>query len=265
MRHRIILAGVLVCGAVLVFVTFPVKKKIERNVSSTPSFDGSSIELQYTVVVPALDSVVDEGRNVVWCASFIGAWKALGQAFSGGSLILEGAERICASLNRAVDPRKTVPPGIMYTKAGRFESSLAETIKEDMRRLFPEVHPPEFRNIPEGSLLVYAYLCAGIQFKRPFRENPKPLLFQAATGKNKIVESFGILLKDSFRYSELRKQVAVLYRRCGPRWKLLECAVDLDRDHDLSGRSGKALRPLRSRRRDRRRSRRRTARTCSDR
>ena len=65
----------------------------------SPTVRGSSTELKETQIVPTLETPLVKGKNAIWCASFLAAWKAL----EGDSI-----------------PQKVpdIPEGALYTAAG---------------------------------------------------------------------------------------------------------------------------------------------------
>ena len=53
------------------------------------TFEGSSTELGNTEVVPTLNTSVEKGKNAVWCASFLAAWKSMIDEVAKGDISLE--------------------------------------------------------------------------------------------------------------------------------------------------------------------------------
>jgi hypothetical protein len=175
------------------------------------SFDGDSSELTSTEVVATLDTPLTPGKNAIWCASFLAAWKKLDKV-TGEPPTLEGDPPAVALLNSASDPTGDLPED-SYTQAGFVDKGILDTIRSDMARLFPERHAPEFPGIVPDSFVAYAYLEANISFSIPYLENRKPLLFKESETSRKWVHSFGIRSEDEHAYADLRKQPAVPTRR----------------------------------------------------
>ena len=89
--------------------------------SKTPdvplAFSGSSSQLKSTQVVPTLDTQVSKGKNVIWCASFLAAWKVLEHDLAGEPVLVEGAPQAAISLSTASDPRPVIPEDSLYNNS----------------------------------------------------------------------------------------------------------------------------------------------------
>jgi len=116
-------------------------------------FDGDSTRLGRTQVVPTLDWPVEAGKNVVWCASFLAAWKRLQTELAREPVRLTGAERICAALNASPVPE--VPDSELYTAVGWENKGVLEEIQREKERLFPGSRVPTFPRISAGSFVAY--------------------------------------------------------------------------------------------------------------
>ncbi len=64
-------------------------------------FNGQSQELKETQIVPTLHTPIEQGSNVVWCASFLCAWKILQKEIAGEPVEV-GICRLENSLNRQI-------------------------------------------------------------------------------------------------------------------------------------------------------------------
>jgi hypothetical protein len=115
------------------------------------------------------------GHNVVWCASFLAAWKSLQKGLEGEPVQLEDADEHCMPLNEADDPENSLPPGALYAGAGWVQKGIVETIRETVKKMFPTKEPPLFPGISDNSFLAYAYLEANVPFKLPYFQNREPL------------------------------------------------------------------------------------------
>jgi hypothetical protein len=177
--------------------------------------------------VATLDAPIPEGKNAVWCASFLAAWKTLAEETAEAPLILKGGEATAALLNNAADPRSAIPQESLYVKSGWMQQGVAEKIKEEMARQFPSKEPPTFPGAAADSFLAYAYLEASVKFSLPYFQNRKPLEFTDAAGRSTSVNSFGIRYEDDYAYDALRAQARVLFRKGAPRGRDLEFAIDL--------------------------------------
>jgi hypothetical protein len=108
------------------------------------TFNGRSQELKQTQVVPTLTSPIKNGHNVVWCASFLSAWKSLQKSIAEEPVWLENADEHCMPLNEANDPKNSLPPGALYAVAGWVQKGVVETIHETVKKMFPGF-PPKSR------------------------------------------------------------------------------------------------------------------------
>src|SRR4051794_29008496 len=86
---------VAVVGAILYFPN-PMRHYlglVDRSYTAPPkSFDGKSMDLAATVIVPTLDTPLPDGTNVIWCASFQAAWDRLKNDAAGEPLQLTTAD-----------------------------------------------------------------------------------------------------------------------------------------------------------------------------
>jgi len=177
------------------------------------SFDGKSTELSSTQIVPTLDTPIEPGKNVIWCASFVAAWKKLESEIAGEPVRLSGVEQTCDRLNAASDPTGSVPEKALYAAAGWVNEGIIKTIVTEVRKRFPGKPEPEFPNIAPDSFLAYAYLEANVKFSIPFFDNRKPLVFTDRLATQTPVRSFGVREEDADRYVHLRRQVTVLWNK----------------------------------------------------
>jgi len=191
------------------------------------SFDGRSEDLKATEVVPTLQAPVRSGHNVVWCVSFLAAWKTLAAEIAKEDIAMEGSPELAALLNRAADPRPHIPKGALYVATGWKQQGVVEKIHSDLRRAFPEKATPTFPDVTEDSFVVYSYLEAKVRFSVSFFQSHKPLVFTDSHGRKTNVTSFGIRPEDEYAYNKLRAQPRILFRKGEPKGKDLEFALDL--------------------------------------
>jgi hypothetical protein len=178
-----------------------------------------------TQVVAALDQPIDAGKNAVWCASFISAWKQLQNGLSGGPLELDGAKDLVASLNAAVDPAGDVPKGSLYAAAGWAKNGIAEKIQRDVAKQFPGSPAPKLPALGPMSLLAYARLEVKAKFPTPYFDAPWPTDWIDGAGKKSSLRMFGI--HDADGYNSLRRQPRILFTdQRGPH--ATEFALDLN-------------------------------------
>jgi hypothetical protein len=190
------------------------------------TINGASGSLKATEVVPTLDTPIPSGKNAIWCASFLSAWKAL-EGLAGEPISLEEMPDVAKSLNGAADPRPHIPPELLYVATGWAQQGIIGQIQEDLRRRFPTKASPTFPGITPDSFLSYSYLEATVAFSRPYRQNPKPFVFTDGTGRKTDISSFGIPSEDYDAYHSLRSQARVLFCAGEPRDSHFEFAIDL--------------------------------------
>jgi len=77
--------------------------------SGEPTFDGDSRSLKATEVVATLDAPIRPGKTVVWCASFLSAWKTLETDLAREPISLQGSPQVAASLSAAAGSFETRP------------------------------------------------------------------------------------------------------------------------------------------------------------
>ncbi len=176
---------------------------------SEPFFNGTTKELEATVVVPTLDTPLPQGKNVIWCASFAMAWEALADEVVGDPIQLDEGQEVADRLNAAEDFDADLPEGAVYTNAGSLTPELLSQINKDMARQFPNIEP-NVEGAP-GGLLAYAYLAAQVRFKRPYNDNDEPLVFRDSAGGETPVASFGLRQKDAGSFDRLRGQPEVIW------------------------------------------------------
>ncbi len=175
------------------------------------TLDGNTSDLRQTQIVPTLDTPMEEGKNVVWCATFAAGWKKFQEDVLNEPVALEGADAACARLNAAPNPEADLPEGDYYTAAGWEDQGIIGKVHQDMANLFPQKPEPTFAGIIPGSFLMYAYLDTGVPFTIPYFESREPLVFVDSAGKVTQIRSFGLREADRDRYGPLRQQARVLF------------------------------------------------------
>ncbi len=197
------------------------------------TFDGNTRDLRQTQVAPTLDTPMEEGKNVVWCATFAAGWKKFQEDVLDEPVALEGADAACARLNAAPNPEADLPEGDHYTAAGWEDQGIVGKVHQDMAKLFPQKRAPTFPGIIPGSFLMYAYLDTGVPFTIPYFESREPLVFVDSAGRATQIRAFGLRQSDTDRYYSLRKQAHVLFatvEETEDTRAAKEFAIDLCRD-----------------------------------
>jgi hypothetical protein len=209
-RAFIGIAALLLLGALSYAIAW--RHGREREVpSDPPSFDGESTQLRETQIVATLDTPIEAGKNVVWCAPFQLAWKEMQTGVVKGPLQIQGAGGACDRLNNAPDPSPDLPAGSFYAAAGRVGDGILAKIEKELKAAFPGAATPKFPDTAADSCVAYAYLKTGLQFPLPYFEDAHALAFVDGAGKRAPVRAFGIRREDDYAYPELRKQLKVLY------------------------------------------------------
>lgn len=197
--------------------------------NAVPVFAGDSKALQVTEVVPTLGTPIPEGKNAVWCASFLSAWKTLEADLAKEPIALADNPQIARALNKAVDPRPHIPTESLYTAAGLNQKGITGQIRKDLSQKFPHYATPAFPGIMPDSFVAYAYLEANAKFSKPYFQNREPLEFTDTAGKVTKLNSFGIRPEDDYAYHKLRGQPEILFETRNKKHQLTEFIVDLDR------------------------------------
>ena len=175
MARKALLASVVF--VVVLVAAFLASRAYRSGSPSVPAvvLDSAALESSATRVVATLATPIEKGKNVIWCASFVAAWKHLQNDLAGEPVALEGDPEACALLNQAPDPSADVPPGVLYATAGWEDQGIIGKSHDDLRKLFPGKAPPEFPGIELRSFVAYGYLEAYLRFKLPYYQNRKPL------------------------------------------------------------------------------------------
>lgn len=208
----------------------------DKNAAPDPgleiTYDGNSIGLKQTVILPTLDTPIPKGKNVIWCSSFQLAWNQLKDNVIGEPVKLINAEEIANRLNLAKQSRADISDESCYAAAGFVKDGILEKIQTEMAKRFPSEPQPDFSDgLPIDVIIAYSYLTANVKFRIPYFENQKEFIFRDPQGNENPVTSFGIRPEDDYAYQKLRKQIEVLYSSYHPdRDNLVEFAVDLCKD-----------------------------------
>ncbi len=113
--------------------------------SGKPAFAGDSKDLKHTQVVATLDTPVENGKNVIWCASFQAAWKQLQDKLAKGPVGLEGGPVVAEALNLSYAPGPELPPGrCTPPRVGKIRG-LSSRFERTWRSSFPGPRSRRFR------------------------------------------------------------------------------------------------------------------------
>lgn len=180
-----------------------------------------------TAVVATLDAPIPKGKNAVWCASFLASWRTLAEQVAQEPISLEESESYVTSLNRAPDPRPTIPKAALYVASGWKQQGIIEQIHKELAQKFPSKQPPAFPGAIPDSFIAYSYVEASVKFSLPYFQSRQALEFTDSAGRKTGITSFGIRPEDDYAYARLRAQPRVLFRKGDEFDGNLEFAIDL--------------------------------------
>lgn len=210
----LVILFILLALALLALPRLPNNKNLPRpqpDISIPLAFNGDSIALKATEIVPTLDTPIPDHKNAVWCASFLAGWKMMEQNLAKGPVALDRAPEMVKALNAADDPRPSIPPSMLYVAAGWNDEGIVDQIRNGMHQKFPDNSPPVFPGITPDSFVTYAYLETHVKFPIPYNQNDEALVFTNSSGKPTRINSFGVPLKDANTYFKLRAQPCVIF------------------------------------------------------
>jgi hypothetical protein len=150
-------------------------------------------KLERTMVTPHLQCSIDEGSNVLWCATFQLAWNELCDLL-GGPVQLRGAPEAVTILNERTVTRADVDEAHCVALAGYptgGPDDILNRIADAMDRTFAGTarphYLPERSSLRPGDWVAYAYLFKELSFQSPFQRMSSGLTFAG-----RQVQHFGI-------------------------------------------------------------------------
>jgi len=206
MRKRLWLGVLILAVAFGIWVTGNHLGCFEHHVPC--SFHGDSRGLKQTVIVPALDTPMPSGKNVIWCSSFQLAWNHARDDVIHAPIRLKGATAVADRLNRGKQSETDLPPGACYATAGTVEKGIIATIQHEMAQHFPAHHEPAFESRSPDDIIAYGYLEVKAPFVTPFDTLHSPLLFTDSANRSVRLNSFGV---DKGTKKEIRESVNERY------------------------------------------------------
>ena len=187
-----------------------------------------SYELQQTVIVPTRDCPLPQQRNAIWCATFQMAWDQYKTEFTGGPIILHGAEELANRLNNSRFPLDSLEASSYYVATGPATDSVLDRIERDMAHRFPNASIPDLRRyVTTDMTLAFAYLGMNLEFEHPFRVNESAFTFTASNGDESPVTSFSTYADSPEPNDPVRTQVEILSYEYGSSRDEVTFAVDL--------------------------------------
>jgi hypothetical protein len=196
------------------------------------SFSGDSRGLKQTIIVPAFDTPMPKGKNVLWCGTFQLAWDQF-KTLVGPMDIPAAHEAVCRLNNARMDPAD-LPKGSYYAAAGRVKDGIIQKIRADMKAKFPHVEPNLGPN-DSAIALAYSYLAANVKFHNSYFDREGGDEFTDSSGNKTRVSSFGMYKQaDAGVNSRLAEQIDVLYTGGGKENEPAEYVLDLDKNSNPS-------------------------------
>ncbi len=174
---------------ILSIALFACRGKLADSNREFTSIKKNASDLHRTEISPVFDCPLNSQRNIVWCASFLIAWKSLCE-FSGGEVQIENAPAIVQSLNKSKVSKEDVPEGCYLAEAGLASKEFLARIERNMTERFSiEKRESLIANIPPNphAWLIYSYLSRNLLFQYPFERSDRGLNFGGT-----MVEAFGI-------------------------------------------------------------------------
>mgnify|MGYP000860863967 CR=1 FL=1 len=225
MKSRLIRSYLL--AAAIVCVTLCVAYFSDRN-CYTPQpvavYENSS-SLTHTAIVPAFDTPMPKGKNVIWCASFQLAWDKLAEDVLHGPVELADAPECASHLNKGQFTEADLPANGYLAMAGLCRDGIAQKILDEMQRRFRRQPKFDVSN-PFNVIIAYAYLEASVPFTVPYCQCHGQISFRDSNGTGTQVAFFGT--SDAYGHLEvlLRDQFRILYCSLNKERRLDEFVID---------------------------------------
>ncbi len=178
------------------------------------SYSGTSTGLNKTIVVPALEREIPDGKNVIWCSSFQIAWNRLKDDLIKEPVEINNAGGISKFLNTAPQSESDISPESYFAFAGVSSPGLTDKFQNELNQKFPNsniIIPGNFQN----GLITYCYLEANVKFKYDYVADWKPILFTDSSGKKSLVSAFGLGWSEKHKYPNQRTQIKLFYYKKG--------------------------------------------------
>ncbi len=165
-----------------------------------------SRELENTVFTPLLQSEIEPGKNLLYCATFQVAWNEFIDTVIREPVIVEGDLLLVRMLNKKFGGSTLIPGNSSIAAAGFEGEGTVERIRSQSPAKF-RTDPLEYISPGEpGDSLVYACLRKECSFGIEFEKLPRALLFN----NDDPVRAFGIQRYTfDVPHQDLAAQVAV--------------------------------------------------------
>lgn len=167
-------------------------------------------QLEETFITAHLDTKIEKGRNLLWCATIQLAWNEL-CTLAGGPIDLDGAPEIARSLNAQKVKSSDLDAKSFVAMAGKVEDGILEEIARALEEKFEGLASPELLPAP-GALpaswwVTYAYLFKNLPFEFAFTRWSESVTFG-----QQDVAAFGIyqLYKGQTDEVKMATQVSVI-------------------------------------------------------
>ena len=147
-----------------------------------------STELKRTIITPHMDCPMQEGKNVLYCATFQLAWDEM-KALAGGNVKLDKPWDMADRLNSGGPSKTDLPAGSYVAMAGFGKDGIVDKIQAELEKTFRQGKDPCLESAKHDLIfLAYAFLARDLPFKHPFGPLKKPLSF--GVGKEPV-QAFG--------------------------------------------------------------------------
>lgn len=185
-------------------LTFGYRSSLDHDsIIGEPAVSANVDELLKTIVTPTIDCPIQEGKNVVWCATMQVAWDQL-REITGGPVRLSEKNKTADALNIWKFNTDNLDNESYIAMAGKGQTAISN-IKLALKTKFKGASSPRYlpSTIMEDEWIIYSYLFQNLPFKTKFTRMKRPFTFAG-----KKVESFGI---DDYMPDEkqMAKQVSV--------------------------------------------------------
>jgi len=178
-----------------------------RHVGSAVSLTGDQ---KSTTIAPHLESRIESGRNIIYCATFQIAWNKLQNDIIKEPIKLDGAEEDVAELNKQPLNEKDIDCNSYVAMAGPITAEFVNQINDELKRKFgPSSLTVDVQPCPY-SIMSLCYMLKKLVFTEKFDILKKPIEF-TFSGKKAEVSSFSIDKDRKGSFDRLSKQIEILY------------------------------------------------------
>lgn len=146
--------------------------------------------LQNTRVSVHLQTEIDDGNSVLWCASFQIAWNQL-CALAGGKVGMQEEHKMVSILNAQAVTEADLDPSSYVAAAGIVGDGIIKQLRDGMLDKFGDTETShalsDVEDISPGTLIAFSYIAKELPFEWAFERLDEPLNFAGTP-----VAAFGI-------------------------------------------------------------------------